>query len=139
MADTIQFVASSGSSSPLKIETYSGKIDRNYEFFQYLKSFKQDFEDAAGTKVKFEGSADSNKQQLIFLPPDGIKRRIKLDDPKNILISRQIHDWIAGSMSKIEDVFKRAIEDEDTFIMNSSTLPTSHGEWRKAALPQTKN
>ena len=124
MGDTIQFVVSSGSSSPLKIESYSGKVDRNFAFFQYLKAHKQEFEKAARTKVKFEGSADSNKQQLIFLPPDGIKRRVKLDDPKNAAVARQIHDWIAASMTQIEEVMKKAIDSEDDIVESVSGSST---------------
>jgi len=116
LPDQLQFVVSTGSTSPLKLESYSGDLKTHYKRFQYFRTLKADLEQVSGSKIKFEGTEDSTKQQLIFLPPEGVKNRVKLDDPTNREVAATIHEWIKSILPKVESILQRAVEEEDTVL-----------------------
>ena len=119
--DTIQFVATTGSTSPLKIETYSGDPKDNYVYFRYLRKFKPEMEEISGG-VKFEGNEESNKQQIIIKPPREIKARIKLDDPNNVETANAVHKWMREMLPKLEELLRNAVEKDDSYEQDFAKL-----------------
>jgi len=127
LPDELQFVAQTGSTSPLKFESHAGDPKAQYLRFRYLRTFRSALEEASNTKVKFVGEEDSARQQLIFLPPNGIKKRIRLENPTNRDIAVEIHKWMREILPKIESILIDALEAEDGFAdsQSISTAPQS--------------
>ncbi len=122
LPDELQFVVQTGTTSPLKLESHAGDPKAQYLRFQYLRTIRSALEEASNTKVKFVGDEDSARQQLIFLPPNGIKARIRLENPDNSHVALEIHKWMREILPKVETVLINALEVEDDFVAPENNL-----------------
>lgn len=131
LPDQLQFVVQTGSTSPLKLESYSGDLKSHFRRFQLFRSLRSDLEKASRSKIKFEGNEDSSKQQLIFLPPEGVKTRVKLDDPTNRETAATVHKWIREILPEVESILKKAIDEEDVAMANFNVSVEGYSEKNK--------
>ena len=113
LPDSLAFVASTSSSSPLRFESFAGDPGDNFKIFTFLKKSKALLEEITGGRATFRISPTASKQSVVFEPPsDMAKKRLRLDDPENKAIAQQIHDWISLSLKSLEPKLSQLLNEE---------------------------
>jgi len=113
LPDSLAFVASTSSSSPLRFESFAGDPGDNFKIFTFLKKSKASLEEITGGRATFRISPTASKQSVVFEPPsDMAKKRLRLDDPENKAIAQQIHDWISLSLKSLEPKLSQLLNEE---------------------------
>ena len=103
MYDEIQFIATTTTSSPLKLESYSGDTKESFDFFEYLKNHKSEIEEITGGRVNFRIGLDKVRQSIVFeTPPAMTKKRVRLEEKKNEKLAESVHEWTKNTMQKLE-------------------------------------
>lgn len=103
MYDEIQFIATTTTSSPLKLESYSGDPKESFDFFEYLKNHKSEIEEITGGRVNFRIGLDKVRQSIVFeTPPAMTKKRVRLEEKKNEKLAESVHEWTKNTMQKLE-------------------------------------
>lgn len=103
MDDEIQFIATTTTSSPLKLESYSGDPKESFNFFEYLKNHKSEIEEITGGRVNFRIGLDKVRQSIVFETPPGMtKKRVRLEENKNEKLAQSIHEWMKNTMQRLE-------------------------------------
>ncbi|MBE58391.1 MAG: hypothetical protein CMD66_03085 [Gammaproteobacteria bacterium] len=118
----VVFVASLSSSSPLKLETNAGDPKDNFMLFNFMRKFKGEMETITGGKVSFRVSENASRQSIVFEGPSNLfPKRLRLDDKSNEKYSDTVHQWILSSLSSLELLIVRIINDEvDSAEINSN-------------------
>ena len=113
LPDSLAFVASTSSSSPLRFESFAGDPSDNFKIFTFLKKSKSSLEEITGGRVTFRISPTASKQSIVFEPPsDMAKKRLRLDDPENKAVAQKIHDWISISLKRVEPKLSQLLNEE---------------------------
>ena len=115
LKDQLRFVVSIYLNQPLKLETYSGNAAINFKRFQYFKKFRQELERTTGSNIRFEGDEGTNKQVIVFMPPDELKSKLKVLDPGFMEKAEPVMQWIRSILPKVEAILTRAVKEEDDF------------------------
>lgn len=103
MYDEIQFIVTTTTSSPLKLESYSGDPKESFDFFEYLKNYKSEIEEITGGRVNFRIGLDKVRQSIVFeTPPAMTKKRVRLEENKNEKLAESVHEWTKNTMQKLE-------------------------------------
>lgn len=106
----LNFVAFTGSTTPLKIDAQPGcDLDLYKQFMMNLSKHKAEIERIVGTTCSFKLADDPGKQHLSFNPPPGVGRRIRLeqDEAARGLVTK----WLAQVCRPLEQ-FLEAISYE---------------------------
>jgi len=111
--DSVVLVASTSSSSPLKLETNAGDPKENFMLFNFMKKFKNEMETITGGKVSFRVSENAARQSIAFEGPSELfPKRLRLDDKNNEKHAETVHKWILNCLSSLEPLINRAINDD---------------------------
>ena len=102
--DSLNFVATTSSGSPLRFETFAGDPTANFLIFTFLQQHKSTLEKITGGKAIFRVSSTASRQSVVFEPPSGmVKKRLRLDDPANAKEAQKLHEWIAKTLPSLEE------------------------------------
>lgn len=111
--DSLTFAVSTSSSSPLRLETFSGDPSENFQLFSFMKKFKGEMEAITSAKVSFKVSENASRQTIVFeAPSDLAPKRMRLDDKANEKQADAVHSWIASVCGDIEVLMNRIINDD---------------------------
>ena len=111
--DSLAFVVSTSSSSPLRLETVAGDPFENFQLFSFMKKFKGEMEAITGAKVIFKIKENESRQAIVFeAPADLVPKRMRLDVRNNENYADAVHAWINSVCGDIEELMERIVNDD---------------------------
>ena len=111
--DSLIFVVSTSSSSPLRLETFAGDPSDNFQLFSFMKKFRGEMEAITGAKVSFKVSENASRQTIVFeAPADLVPKRMRLDDKINEKYADAVFSWITSVCVDIEALTNRIVNDD---------------------------
>ena len=103
----LYFIASIGSKLVLRIMTRK-KMSNNeeYQFFNYLKKYSNNFENETGIKPNFRVKENNDYQMIQFQRKNEWFGDLSL--PENSKIKNEVFEWLKDNTVKIENIIKKA-------------------------------
>ena len=100
--ESLQFVMSTGSTSPLRVLSAPGEAEDALELFQFLKKHRPTIEEITGGKVTFKVGEDRSNQAMHFTAPKSRSGSGTLDQPENMDLADDVFQWLKEAQPKLE-------------------------------------
>jgi hypothetical protein len=112
MEDRIQLTTSTKSSAAIRIESYAGDLQSNYELFVWLRSVSDRIFEAIGANPNFKVADGSTKQSILFSAPKDVAPAKKDLSAKEYEADRDKYiSWISEKLPLVEDILAEALQE----------------------------